>query len=240
MAKLKTIIVDDEALALDVLEEYICKFNQLELVGRASNAVEAFEMLQNQQIDVMFLDIQMPGLTGVSFLRSLQHPPKVVFTTAYNNYAVEGFELDAVDYLLKPIPFDRFMQAVNKLLRNTQETENQTTAKEEENYKSAFIYLKEDKLMVKVLLSEILYLESQKNYVKVVTENRTVITHSSISAMEQRLPESKFLRVHRSFIIALDKIEAFDTNHFEIGGAFIPIGRNYKEDVGVVVDGFLE
>lgn len=241
MTPLQVLIVDDESLAADVIETYATKFPQLKVVARAENAVDAFAVLQNISIDLMFLDIQMPSISGISFLKSLKKAPLVVFTTAYDNYAVEGFELDAVDYLLKPIPFDRFMQAVNKVLQHNslpEKSEHQYSFNNQ--YDEAFIYLKEDKLMVKVLLNEVLYVESLKNYVKVVTKNKTVVTHSSISSMEQRLPMSKFLRVHRSFIIAISKVEAFDTSHFEIADTYIPIGRNYKESVAKTMDSLLD
>lgn len=223
-------IVDDEPLALDVLETYIARLDNLELVCRCNNAVEAYNCLQTEQIDLMFLDIQMPKLTGIDFLKSLPSPPKVVFTTAYRDYAVEGYELNALDYLLKPISFDRFLKAIAKVTP----PENKpaaTSSTSEPDYKEAFIYLKADKKMVKVMLSDILYIESLKDYIRVKTETKEIISYQKISFLEEKLPSDKFLRIHRSFIIALDKVQAFSATAVDLGKTEIPIGRLYKNEV---------
>ncbi|RAU82301.1 LytR/AlgR family response regulator transcription factor [Pontibacter arcticus] len=233
--KLRCLLVDDEPLALDVLETFINRLDNLELVCRCNNAVEAYNCLQTEQIDVMFLDIQMPKLTGIDFLKSLQNPPKVIFTTAYRDYAIDSYEVNAVDYLLKPIAFDRFLKAISKVSATDRNHTSEpalpapTTVPAPE-YKDAFIYLKADKKMVKVMLSEILYIESLKDYIRVKTETKEIISYQKISFLEEKLPTDKFLRIHRSFIIALDKIQAFSATGVDIGKTEIPIGRFYKNE----------
>lgn len=231
-------IVDDEPLALDVLETFVQRLDNLELVCRCHNAMEAYSCLQSEQVDLLFLDIQMPKLTGIDFLKSLAHPPKVIFTTAYRDYAVEGYELNVVDYLLKPIAFERFLKAVSKV--SAAESQKAvaaapvaapTTVAATQDYKEAFIYLKADKKMVKVMLSDILYIESLKDYIRVKTETKEIISYQKISFLEEKLPTDKFLRIHRSFIVALDKIQAFSATAVDIGKTEIPIGRFYKNEV---------
>lgn len=230
-------IVDDEPLALDVLETFIGRLDNLELVCRCHNAVEAYNCLQSEPIDLMFLDIQMPKLTGIDFLKSLAHPPKVIFTTAYRDYAVEGFELNVADYLLKPIAFERFLKAVSKVTATEQPAAlapapvPAAAPPAAPDYKEAFIYLKADKKMVKVMLADILYIESLKDYIRVRTETKEIISYQKISFLEEKLPTDKFLRIHRSFIVALDKIHAFSASAVDIGKSEIPIGRFYKNDV---------
>jgi len=231
--KLNCAIIDDEELAADILEEYIKQFEGLVLIAKCKNVVEAYNLLQKTKIDLLFLDIQMPMLTGIDFLKNINNPPKVIFTTAYSEYAVEGFELNAVDYLLKPISFERFLRAINKLqLSDIKSPDIQTKTTElTEEYSEAFIFLKEDKMMVKVMLKDILFIESLKNYVKVKTISKDIITYKTISSLEEKLPSNKFIRVHRSYIVAVDKIDAFSTSQLEIGKHLIPLGRNFKADV---------
>ncbi|HAS39157.1 MAG TPA: DNA-binding response regulator [Microscillaceae bacterium] len=235
MPNLKCLIVDDEPLALDILETYINRIDSLELVARCNNAIEAFNLIQQKDIDLLFLDIQMPKLTGIDFLKNINNPPRVVFTTAYRDYALEGYELDAVDYLLKPISFERFLRAVNKVSQMNspaQVTPIPIMAESSSSgYDQAFIYLKADKKMIKFLLKDILYIESLKDYVRVKTAHKEVVAYQKISYLEEKLPENKFLRVHRSFIVAIDKVEAFSATLIEINGKEIPIGRNYKNVV---------
>lgn len=231
-------IVDDEPLALDVLETFIQRLDNLVLVCRCNNAVEAYNCLQSEHIDLLFLDIQMPKLTGIDFLKSLANPPKVIFTTAYRDYAVEGFELNAVDYLLKPIAFKRFLKAVSKVtapepqaIQAAPAPASVQIAPAGQGYQEAFIYLKADKKMVKVMLSDILFIESLKDYIRVKTETKEIISYQKISFLEEKLPTDKFLRIHRSFIVALDKIQAFSASAVDIGQTEIPIGRFYKNEV---------
>jgi DNA-binding LytR/AlgR family response regulator len=235
--KIKCLIVDDEPLALDVLETYIERLDNLELVGRCKNAIEAYNKLQNEKIDLLFLDIQMPKLTGIELVKNVHKPPKIIFTTAYREYALEGYELDALDYLLKPISFERFLRAVNKMLQiNPKESTvsgiTLATAPSSGgiNPQEPFIYLKSDKRMVKIPLKDILYIESLKDYIRVRTTAKEVVSYQKISYLEEKLPEDQFLRIHRSFIVATNKIEAFSATHVEIGGHEIPIGRNYKNE----------
>jgi DNA-binding LytR/AlgR family response regulator len=228
--KIKCAIIDDEELAIDLLESYINKIENLILVEKCRSAVDAYNLLQKNKIDLLFLDIQMPMLSGIDFIKNLANPPKVIFTTAYSEYAIDGFELNAVDYLLKPISFERFFKAINKL-QITQITNSIQNTDTPGNYDESFIYLKEDKIMMKVLLKDILYIESLKNYIKVVTFVKDVISYNTISSMEEKLPEHKFMRVHRSYIVAIDKIEAFSSTEIKIGKIQIPIGRNFKNEV---------
>ncbi|WP_018479754.1 LytR/AlgR family response regulator transcription factor [Pontibacter roseus] len=232
--KLRCLIVDDEPLALDVLETFIERLDNLELVCRCSNAVEAYTCLQTEHIDLMFLDIQMPKLNGIDFLKSLPSPPRVIFTTAYRDYALDSYDLNAVDYLLKPIAFERFLKAVAKVSPVEPKSNLAAPAailQPEPDYREAFIYLKADKKMVKVMLSDILYIESLKDYIRVKTETKEIISYQKISFLEEKLPAGKFLRIHRSFIVALDKIQAFSATAVDIGKTEIPIGRFYKNDV---------
>ncbi len=225
---IKCIIVDDEPLAIEVLESYVDRINNLEVVATCKNAIKAFEILQTEQVDLIFLDIQMPKLTGIDFLKSLTKPPKVIFTTAYRDYAIQSYELDVVDYLLKPISFDRFLKAVGKVfdVNSTSSNDNDTISEDND-----YIYLKADKKMVKVRLHEILYIESLKDYVRVKTSNKDVITHQKISYLEEKLPEECFMRIHRSFIVATKKIETYSATVIEVPGKELPIGRLYKQGV---------
>lgn len=233
---IRCLIVDDEPLALDVLEAYIERLDDLELVARLDNAVEAFNFLQKEEVDLLFLDIQMPKLTGIDLLKNISDPPQVIFTTAYRDYALQGYELNVVDYLLKPISFDRFLKAVNKVIQHQEKGEEVTGEGGTEsgdgiNYQEAHIYLKSDKKMVKVPLKEILYIESLKDYIRVFTPEKNVTAYQRISYMEEKLPSEKFVRIHRSFIINIDQIEAYSTSIVEVAGKEIPIGRNYRQDV---------
>ncbi|WP_299903172.1 LytTR family DNA-binding domain-containing protein [uncultured Aquimarina sp.] len=235
--KIKCLIVDDEPLAREIIENYIARIDQLELVQSCANALEAFHSITNSDIDLIFLDIQMPNLTGIDFLQDIQPIPNVIFTTAYSDYAVDAFNLEAIDYLIKPIEFSRFLKAINKVLKLSKNDTTQTNTLETNNsnilsdYNTTFIYLKVEKQMQKIFLKDILYIESLKNYIKVKTLEREIIAYKSISHMEGILPTSKFLRVHRSFIIAIDHINSFSTSEIELRSLKIPVGRNYKSKV---------
>lgn len=227
--KIRCLIVDDEPLASEIIEEYLSRIGGFEVVGKCTSALQAFNVLSEANVDLLFLDIQMPKLTGTEFLKSLRNPPLVIFTTAYSEYAIEGFNLDVVDYLLKPIPFDRFLRSIDKAkkLLASPSSSIQGAGISTSN-PEPFIYVREDKITQKIFLAEILYIESQGNYVKIVCTNREVTSYSSISLIEEKLPESKFLRVHRSFIVSLEKITAFSGTVIMIGKHQIPIGRSYK------------
>lgn len=225
----KCIIVDDEPLAIEIIESYVTRIEQLELVGTFRNAISAFAFLQQHAVDLIFLDIQMPKLSGIEFLKTLKNPPRVIFTTAFRDYAIEGFELEVVDYLLKPIPFERFLKAVAKFMH--QPTAVAAPAPKTESPTDDYVYFKVDKKMIKTRMADVLFIESIKDYVKVKTGEREIITQQKISYLEESLPRHQFLRIHRSFIINVDKIDAYSATDIEIGKHTIPIGRNYKNDV---------
>lgn len=230
--KMRVLIVDDEPHAMEVLEKYLSQFNQMELVGKCADAIQAFQLLQQKQVDLMFLDIKMPGIKGTDLLRSLKNPPKVIFTTAYSEYALEGFELNAVDYLLKPISFERFLRAIDKIYQLTEnKTRNIITHEAPVSDHETFIYLKVERKTTKVNVNDILWIESLRDYVKVVVKDQVYITRQKISILEEMLPENKFVRIHRSFMVALAKIDSFYSQTVEVAGHELPIGRNYKHDV---------
>jgi DNA-binding LytR/AlgR family response regulator len=224
--QLKCLIVDDEPPALKILQSYLENTGNLELVGSCNNALEAIQLLKQQPVDLIFLDINMPRLLGTEFLRTLRHPPKVIFTTAHKDYALEGFELDAVDYLLKPFSFERFLRAVNKL---TDATPLATPQEETPLATEPFLYFRVDRKMVKVQLDEIIYVESLKDYSRIIrTGQRPLLTKKPLSTIEGMLPAHLFLRIHRSFIVAVQKITAFTQNDVEVDGQEIPIGKLYR------------
>ncbi len=229
--KITCLIVDDEPPALDVIEKYIASVHNLELAGTCADAVEALNFLRQQTIDLLFLDIQMPNLLGTDLIRTLKNPPKVIFTTAYRKFAVEGFELDAVDYLLKPISFERFLKAVNKVMETSFKMTENDFIDQQRVSQNAFINLRADRKNLKVLLDDILYIESLKDYIKVVTVTRTIVTKQSISSIEEILPKNNFIRIHRSFIVAINKIESFTNDTIEIAKHELPISRMYRHEV---------
>lgn len=230
--KLRAILVDDEPHAIEVLDNYLANFTEIEIVARCRDTIQAFQTLQQQKVDLMFLDVKMPGLKGTDLLRSLKNPPKVIFTTAYQDYAVEGFDLNAVDYLLKPIPFERFLQAMDKVFTG-QDIGNRSISIAEKlpvNSNDIFLYLKVDRKMVKVNVDEILWIESLRDYIKVVLREKVLISKQKISLLEELLPEEKFLRIHRSYIVSVPKIESYHSHKIEIAGKELPIGRNFRAD----------
>ncbi|MDX2072163.1 MAG: LytTR family DNA-binding domain-containing protein [Haliscomenobacter sp.] len=241
---IKVIIVDDEPLAQDVLETYVEKFPELSLVQKCNNALEANEVLKNQDIDLMFLDIQMPQLTGIDFLKTLTRPPLVIFTTAYPNYALEGFELNALDYLLKPISLERFIKAVNKaveqikLQRNEQGSASSHPAEGGDH--PDYIFVKADKKLVKVNYHDIIYIEGLKDYVIIRMENQRVITLQTMKSLEDKLPPTRFKRIHRSYIINIDKINAIVGNMVEVmeknQAKHLPIGKNYRDELNDMIE----
>jgi len=230
---IKTLIIDDEPLALDIIETYIDKIPDLELVAKCDNAIEANEILQKEEIDLVFLDIQMPQMTGIELIKSLSNPPTFVFTTAYAEYAVEGFELNAVDYLVKPIAFDRFFKAVNKA-KESMDPKVGTTNSDD------FFFVKADKKLIKIHFNEILYIEGLKDYVIIKKESGRVIALQTMKSLQSKLPSDLFMRVHRSFIVNIGKIKAVVGNSIEIVESgkpkSIPIGKNYKEDLIKIVE----
>lgn len=236
---LNVIIVDDEPLALDVLETYIAQMPELNLVQRCTNALEANEALKNQDVDLIFLDIQMPQLTGIDFVKALTRPPMIVFTTAYPNYAIQGFDLNAMDYLLKPISLERFMKAVNKAMDQAelQKRENNTASSLEG---MEFFFVKADKKLVKVNFDDIIYIEGLKDYVIIRLNQGRVITLQTMKSLEEKLPFGRFKRIHRSYIVAMDKITAIEGNMVEViekdKPKLLPIGKNYRDELLVLID----
>src|SRR5258705_667206 len=231
--KIQCLVIDDEPPARDVIKKYIAGIDLLELSGECSNAVETLSFLQANSVDLLFLDIKMPHILGTSFLRTLKNPPKVIFTTAFRKYAVEGFDLNAVDYLLKPIGFERFLQAVNKVLQTNivfPDTKMQSSDGIPEQA-HPFLYFRVDRKMVKVFLDDILFLESMKDYIKIFTKTKTIITKQPISSLEELLPADAFVRIHRSYIVAIDKIVSFNAESVEINKKVLPIARIYKIEV---------
>lgn len=227
--KFKCLIIDDEPLAINVIKNYLSHFKNFEIASTCKNAVEGFNFLSNQEIDVIFLDINMPTVSGLDFLRSLQNPPAVVITTAYREYAVESFELDVTDYLVKPFSLQRFMKTIHRIEKKSLTNEKSEKPKTEKE--KPHIFFKVDKKMVRVYLDDILYVESLKDYVRIKTYDESLINHNNLVSIAELLPATGFVRVHRSFIIATDKVKAIDGNQVEIADKLIPIGRNYQKEV---------
>lgn len=230
--KTRCIIVDDEPLAIEAIQMHVEKFDSLKLVETCTDAFQAFDLLNKTRVDLMFLDIQMPEITGLDFLKSLKNPPKVILTTAYREYAIDAFDLNVIDYLLKPISFDRFMQAINKFYeQNNSELLVPGSIQEKHGIDPDHIFVRSDKKNVKIRIDEILYIESIKDYVKIICKTRTIISRILISELQSKLPAALFLRIHRSYIICTQNIEAYSHTHIEVQGKELPIGRNYKHEV---------
>jgi DNA-binding LytR/AlgR family response regulator len=223
--KIKCLIVDDEPLSQDVLKKYIGDTPMLELVGTCFDAFEANEVIQVTTIQILFLDINMPKLSGIRFIRTLSNPPLVIFTTAYPEYAIEGFEVDAIDYLVKPFSYERFLKAVNKGIEKIGFSNlKKTTA-------DAFLLLKSDKKVHKVNFNDICYMQSFGDYIKVFTTEKCIVIHDTFLSMQEQLPGDQFVRVHKSYIIALDKIKYLEGNQVKIGDEMIPIGLTYRDNI---------
>lgn len=221
------IIVDDEPLARQLLNSYIDQISYLNCIGTCQNAIEAFELLHLQKVDVIFLDIEMPGITGINFLKSLKAAPKVIFTTAYPNYAVDAFEIEAIDYLLKPITFERFTKAIQKLVPEAEEKANTKIDNEDE----AHLFLKIDRRLLKINFSEIYYIEAYGDYLKVHTIEKTHITYMTLNKLECLLPAYVFIRIHRSTIINKKFIQFVDGNFVRLNYVNLPIGSTYRENL---------
>lgn len=222
------IALDDEPLALDIIEAYVKKHPELNLIARCNNAEEASKVLNSQHIDLMFLDIQMPGVTGLNFVRSLKNKPLFMFTTAYSEYAIDGFELDAIDYLLKPIAYDRFEKAIEKAKEYY--TIKNNSGLTESDLENDFIFVKANQQLIKLAYGEILYVEAFADYVKIFLNDRKIVTLQTMKKMEAKLPSDIFSRVHRSFIVNRKALQSFSTSVCEVNGEKIPVGKNYKND----------
>ncbi len=234
--KINCITIDDEPLALDVIAHHAEKIPFLNLKAKINNAFEAIDLLHKEKIDLIFLDIQMPELTGFELLRTLHHKPFVIFTTAYPNFALESYELDAVDYLVKPISFERFLKAVNKVKQRISHPYESSEGLINHST-SDFIFVKTEYKTVKIFLDDILYIESEKDYVAFQLKNEKILSLLSIKSVEEFLPKENFVRVHRSFIIAFNKIEAIERNTITIEKKSIPVGDHYREFFKLLIDG---
>lgn len=229
MQKITCLIIEDEPLATEILQDYIGQVPFLKLSAVSVDAIFALEILQKEKIDLIFLDIHLPRLKGLDFIKTLNNPPQIIITTAYQDYALQGYELNVVDYLLKPIEFSRFVTAVNKARQQIQA--NRLINAQGANNDRSFLFFNVGKKKVKIFLDEIIYIESLKEYIKIVSRDKSILTKSQLGQTEELLQNSNFLRIHRSFIVAKDKIDAFTATDIEIGGKLIPIGRSYKEQV---------
>ncbi len=227
MSKIKCIIVEDEPLAAKVLSDYISQVPFLQLQATCKDAILATEYLRDNSTDLIFLDIHLPKLKGMAFLKTLANPPAVIITTAYQQYAVEGFDLNVTDYLLKPFEFERFLIAVNKVKTTQADVHKPTESGETKD----FIFLNAERKKVKILFSEIVYIESQREYIKIVTTKKEYFSKMSTHEMEELLPANGFKRVHRSFIVSVSKIESYSADTVEVNGVSIPIGRGYRDNI---------
>lgn len=227
MRKFKCLIVEDEPLAVEVITEYIGQFQELTLAGVCINAIEAMQVLKHTTVDILFLDIHLPRMSGMDMIRSLAKKPAIVLITAHREYAVEGYELDVADYLLKPVSFSRFVLTVNRIidrLSSNMATESAPLAREH-------IYVNVSRKRLKVAYSEIIYLESKREYVNIVTQDGAFLTKIQLSELEHQLDKSRFIRIHRSYIVSKEKIRAYNATELQLATFQLPIGRNYKEQV---------
>lgn len=234
MTKTRCLLVDDEPLALDIIESYILRFDNLEIVARCENALDAMTILRTQSIDLLFLDIQMPKLTGLDFLKALKSPPKTILTTAFREYAIESYELDVIDYLLKPIPFERFVKAINKYYQLTDTLLAHTTEANivVQHDTEPVILVKGNRKIHRIAIASIVLIESMEDYVKIhVSNDKSIVVKQQIGVLEESLPADQFVRIHRSFIVAIKHIEGFTSSTVELGTRELPIGRNYKANL---------
>ena len=223
--KIKCVIIDDEPLAIKVIENHLKEFQNFEVIGTFNNPITPFVLLENGEADVLFLDINMPKMNGLDFAKTLNTKTSVVITTAYREYAVESYDLNVLDYLVKPIPFNRFLKTINKITQKVYQQKG--IQKEEDMINESFIFLKVDKKLVKIKFDAILYIESLKDYIKVRTTTENYLVHKSLTSITEELPDTNFIRIHRSYTIAIDKVKSLEGNLLEIGIARIPIGRKY-------------
>jgi DNA-binding LytR/AlgR family response regulator len=228
--KIKCLLADDEPPARELLASYINRLDDLELCGQCADSLETFKFLQKNEVNLLFLDIQMPGMNGLELIKSLHNPPHIVLITAYREYAVEGFELDVLDYLVKPVSFERFLKTVSRYHHYSGNSHPNESERPVDTFENAYMFFKVNKEMIKIFLKDILYIESIKDYIKIVTPEKSYITYQRINYMEEKLPESSFVRVHKSYIVAVPKIKAFRSDTIKIGQVDIPVGRHYKKN----------
>jgi len=226
--KIKCVLVDDEPLAIKVLQNYFTNFSEFEVIGAFNNSLEALDFINNNAVDTVFLDINMPMMTGFELISLMEKKPKVVITTAFREFAAESYDLEVLDYLVKPIPLPRFIKCINKI---TTEFNFKNNFKTESVRVDSHIFIKVDKKMVKINIDEILFIEGMKEYIKVVTLDKTYITHKSLTSLSEELPLDRFIRIHKSYTIAIDKVKFIEGNRIQILSYTIPIGRNYSKEV---------
>jgi two-component system LytT family response regulator len=222
--KISCIITDDEPFARKGLQGYVEKIGFFDLIGVCEDALQLSDMLQKQPVDLLFLDIQMPHITGVEFLRAIKNPPKVIFTTAYQQYAIEGFELDVMDYLLKPIPYERFLKAAWK-------ARDYFALKEQPTSVVPYIFVKSNAKLEKITFAEILFIEGMENYVAIYTENKKIVTHATIKSLLEKLPAKQFIQTHKSYVVAVDKINTIEGNTLHVQSYQVPVSKYLREEV---------
>ncbi|WP_109097554.1 LytTR family DNA-binding domain-containing protein [Aquimarina sp. AU58] len=227
-SKISCIIVDDEPTAREIISSHLSKIDRIEVIATCSNALEAFNCINTQKVDLIFLDINMPEISGISFAKSINKDIKIIFTTAYREYAIDGFDLHAVDYLLKPIAYERLLNAIHNYFEVYHKTESSKTIETSSN---EFIFVRSDRRMKKVDFAEIIYIESYSDYVKIHCSSNTIVSRETISTIESKLPQQYFMRTHRSYIIAISRIDSFSNEEIIVGKNSIPISRNYKAEV---------
>jgi len=226
--KIKCVLIDDEPLAIKVLQNYFTNFTDFEVVGTFNNSLEALDFINSTTVDAVFLDINMPMMTGFELISLIENKTKVIITTAFREFAAESYDLDVLDYLVKPIPLPRFIKCINKI---TTEYNLKNNIKIEATKGDSHIFIKVDKKMMKINIEEILFVEGMKEYIKVVTPDKTYITHKSLTSLSEELPADRFLRIHKSYVIALNKVKSIEGNRIQIQSYTIPIGRNYSKEV---------
>lgn len=225
--KIRCLVVDDEPPARDLIASYVSRLDDFQIVAHLGNALEAFSYLQKSAVDLMFLDIQMPKMSGIELIKSLHHTPHIIITTAFREYATDGFDLDVLDYLVKPISFERFLKAIAKYHHYFPKPADDVV--NDNAFNQAYFFVRINRDQVKIFLKNILFIESIKDYIKIITQEKTYVTYDRLSNMEEKLPEGRFLRIHKSFIIALGKVKAFRNDSVKIGDVDLPVGRVYKQ-----------
>jgi DNA-binding LytR/AlgR family response regulator len=227
--KIRCLVVDDEPPARDLLLSYISRLTNLEMIGQCSHGLEAFEFLQKNQADILFLDIQMPKMNGLELIKTLHQRPGIVLTTAYREYAAEGFDLDVLDYLVKPVSFERFLKTIAKYNYYMTAQQNAEGGPDDNAFEQAYMFFKVNKDMIKIFLKDILYIESIRDYLKIITAEKSYITYQRIGFMEEKLPEGRFIRIHKSYIVAISHISAFRNDTLKVGSFDLPVGRLYRQ-----------
>jgi len=226
--KTRCLIIDDEPLAIKLIRTHLTKLDSFEIAGECKNALKAFEFLKKEKIDLMFLDINMPEITGLDFLKSIPNPPYVIITTAYREYAIEGYDLDVVDFLLKPISFERFLKAINRYCNRTRSSASQDGINSGETQDKKYMHIQDGKNIFKLLYEDVIYFEGYGEYVKVITTNKTYMVRDSLTEFENKFSPEHFLRIHKSYIVNIQKITGFSTIHVLLKNTELPIGRIYR------------